>query len=105
MVAGSKDKSIQDILEIFDKLPVYPDQLYHWTEAIQSTSQNMCEDKTKIKFRYELEDKAMKFYLKDSKARDCLVKSIEIHLTSVPEVLQGFFSVLKYNLKNVKFES
>jgi hypothetical protein len=98
------DKSIQEILEIFDKLPVYPDQLAHWTKGIESTAKNMCKDETKIKFRYDIEDKTMKFYLRDSKARDCLVKSIEIHLPSAPETLQGFFSVLKYNLKNVKFD-
>jgi hypothetical protein len=33
-----------------------------------------------------------------------LVKSVEIHLPLIPESLQGFFSVFKYNLKNVKFE-
>jgi hypothetical protein len=46
----------------------------------------------------------MKFFVKDPKARDCLVKSIEIHLPSIPESLQGFLSVFKYNLKNVKFD-
>jgi hypothetical protein len=46
----------------------------------------------------------MKFFVKDAKSRDCLVRSIEIHLPSIPESIQGFFSVLKYNLKNVKFD-
>jgi hypothetical protein len=98
------EKSIQEILNVFDKLP-YPDDLAYWTTAIESTAKNMSKDKTgRIKFRYDIDDKAMKFFVKDSKSRDCLVRSIEIHLPSIPETLQGFFSVLKYNLKNVKFD-
>ena len=47
----------------------------------------------------------MKFFVKDAKSRDNLVKSIQIHLPLIPESVQGFFSVLKYNLKNVKFDT
>jgi hypothetical protein len=106
MASEIKDENIQEILKVFDKLPVNPDQLAHWTKAIESTAKSMSNDKTgKIKFRYDIDDKAMKFFLKGSKSRDYLVKSIEIHLPSIPETLQGFFSVLKYNLKNVKSDT
>jgi hypothetical protein len=43
----------------------------------------------------------MKFYVKDAKSRDDLVKSVEIHLPLIPKSVQGFFSVFRYNLKNV----
>jgi hypothetical protein len=63
----------------------------------------MCDDKPdQIKFNYDINDKLMKFYVKDAKSRDSLVKSIEILLPSIPESLQGYFSVFKYNLKNLK---
>lgn len=100
----TEDNSIHDVLKIFDKLPVYPDELIHWTEAIETAAKNMSKNKTDgIRFRYDIDEKDMKFFLKDSNSRDCLVKSIEIHLPSIPESLQGFFSVLKYNLRNLKF--
>ena len=105
MVFGIMDKSIEKILKTFDKLPVNPDELSHWTSAIESTAKKMCKDKNgKITFKYKAAEKSMKFFVKDPKARDCLVKSIEIHLPSIPESLQGFLSVFKYNLKNVKFD-
>jgi hypothetical protein len=101
---GTEDNCIHDVLKIFDKLPVYPDELIHWTEAIETAAKNMSKNKTDgIRFRYDIDEKDMKFFLKDSNSRDCLVKSIEIHLPSIPESLQGFFSVLKYNLRNLKF--
>jgi hypothetical protein len=60
------------------------------------------DDKTgKIKFEYYPEEKVMKFYVKDAKSRDDLVKSVEIHLPLIPKSVQGFFSVFRYNLKNV----
>ena len=58
----------------------------------------------KIIFQYCPEERVTRFFVKDSEARDCLVKSIEIHLSLVPEMLQGSFSVLKYNLKYIKFD-
>lgn len=105
MVFGIKDRSIEEILKTFDKLAVNPDDLAHWTSAIETTAKHMCKDKNgKITFKYKADERSMKFFVKDPKARDCLVKSIEIHLPSIPESLQGFLSVFKYNLKNVRFD-
>jgi len=59
----------------------------------------------KIAFEYFPDEKVIKFYVKDAKSRDNLLKSVEIHLPLMPESLQGFFSVFKYNLKNVKFNT
>ena len=39
--AGTEDNSIHDVLKTFGKLPVYLDELIHWTEAIETTAKNM----------------------------------------------------------------
>jgi predicted Holliday junction resolvase-like endonuclease len=105
MVSGIKDRSIAEILQTLDKLAISPDDLEHWTMSIETTAKSMSKDKgDKIHFEYYPEEKKMKFYVKDAKSRDDLVKSVEMHLPLIPESLQGFFSVFKYNLKHVKFD-
>lgn len=105
-MSGIKDRSIKQILETLDRLAVSPDDLEHWTMSIETTAVSMNSDETgKIAFEYYPEEKIMKFWVKDAKSRDNLVKSVEIHLPLIPESLQGFFSVFKYNLKNVKFDT
>ena len=100
-----KDNGIDEILKTLNKVPIDREELVHWTESIEITAKNMCNDMDgKINFRYDIAEGNIKFFLIDSKSRDCLVKSIEVHLPSIPYILQGFFTVLKYNLKNVKFE-
>lgn len=109
MVFGIKDRSIEEILQTLDKLAVSPDELEHWTMSIvsiETTAKSMGNNKgDKIHFEYYPEEKVMKFYVKDAKSRDDLIKSVEVHLPLIPESLQGFFSVFKYNLKNVQFEN
>ena len=100
-----KDRSIEEILKTLDKLAVSPDELEHWTMSIETTAKSISNDEgDKIDFEYYPEEKVMKFFVKDAKARDDLVKSVEIHLPLIPESLQGFFSVFRYNLKNVEFD-
>jgi hypothetical protein len=92
---------MEEILKTLDKLPVDPEKLAHWTSAIEITAKNMCDDKNgKITFMYRADEKSMKFFVKDAEARDCLSRSVEIHLPFIPESLQGFLSLFKYNLKN-----
>jgi hypothetical protein len=99
-----KDRTIEEILKTLDKLALNPDELEHWTTSIETTAKVMSHDKgDKINFHYYPDEKVMKFFVKDAKARDNLVKSVETHLPLIPDSLQGFFSVFKYNLKNVKF--
>jgi hypothetical protein len=106
MVFKIKDRSIEEILKTLDKLAVSPDELEHWTMSIETTAKGMSnnDEGDKIDFEYYPEEKVMKFFVKDAKARDDLVKSVEIHLPLIPESLQGFFSVFRYNLKNVEFD-
>lgn len=105
MVFGIKDRTIEEILQTLDRIVDNPDELEHWTMSIETTAKNISHDKTdKIKFEYYPDEKVMKFFVNDAKSRDNLVKSVEIHLPLIPESLQGFFSVFKYNLKNVTFD-
>ena len=59
----------------------------------------MNEIKDKIALEYYPDEKVIKFWVKDARSRDYLLKSIEMHLLLIPESLQGFFGVFKYNLK------
>jgi hypothetical protein len=100
-----KDRSIDEILRSINKLAISPEDLSHWMTSIEVTARHMCNDKDgeKIIFQYCPDEKVARLFVKDSESRDCLVKSIEIHLPLIPEILQGYFSVLKYHLKNAKF--
>jgi hypothetical protein len=104
MESGLKDRSLDDVLESIVKIPTNHDQLAHWIISIEITAKHLCDDKHGDVMLKLTEDKKIDYYLKDRKSRDCLVKAIEIHLRTMPESLQGVFSVLKYNLKNLKFD-
>ena len=58
-----------------------------WTWSIETTARGMSDGKI------------FKFFVKDAKLKDNLLKSIQIYLPLIPESVQGFFSVFKYNLK------
>ena len=105
MVARITDQGIQETLKTIEKIAYNPDELAYWTSSVETTAKHMCNDMSdNITFMYCPEEKAMRFLVKNAESRDCLVKSVEIHLPLVPETLQGFFSVFKYNLKNMKFD-
>jgi predicted Holliday junction resolvase-like endonuclease len=101
-----KDRTIEEILKTLDRLVENPDDLEHWTMSIETTAKSMNKDKSdkEIEFEYYPEEKVIKFFVKDAESRDNLVRSVEIHLPLIPEELQGFFTIFKYNLKNVKFD-
>ena len=99
-----KDRAIQEILKTLDRIVVSPDDLEHWTLSIVTAAKDMGDDKRdKIDFEYYPDERVMKFFVKDAKSRDDLVNSVEVHLPLIPESLQGFFRVFKYNLKKVKY--
>jgi hypothetical protein len=106
LVSGIRDRTIQEILRTLDKVVVDASELARWTWSIEATAKSMSHDENdNITFEYYSDEKIIKFFVKDAKSRDDLVKSIQIHLPLIPESVQGFFSVLKYNLKNVKFDT
>lgn len=93
---------MDEILESISKIPIDYEQLAHWVRSVEITAKHLRNDRdNKIVFKYT-EEKKVDYFLSDLKSRDCLVKAIEIHLPQIPETLQGFFGVLKYNLKNIK---
>lgn len=99
------DRSIQDVLQSLGKIVVDTSELARWASSIETTAKGMNDDKNdNITFEYFCDEKAFKFFVKDAKSRDNLLKSIQLHLPLIPESAQGFFSVFKYNLKNVKFD-
>ena len=99
-----EDRSISKVLDDIVRIANNLEDLGHLIIAIETTAKHMCKD-TKNRITYRLmEDRKLHYFLMDSKSRDCLVKSIEIHFPSIPETLQGLFSVLKYELKNVNFD-
>ena len=102
---GLKDRTIEEILRTLDKIATSADELEHWTMAIETTAKNMNNDKSdkRIQLDYSVEEKKIRFFVKDAKSRDNLLKSVELHIPLLPESLQGFFSVFKYNLKDVTF--
>ena len=105
MVFGIKDRTLEEILETLDRIVQNPDDLEHWTMSHRNCCKNMGDDmRDKIDFEYYPDERVMKFFVKDAKSRDNLVKSVEVHLPLIPETLQGFFRVFKYNLKKVKFD-
>ena len=106
LVSEIKDRTIQEILRTLDKVVVDASELARWTWSIEATAKSMSDDKSdNITFEYFSDEKIIKFFVMDAESRDNLVKSIQIHLPLIPESVQGFLSVFKYNLKNVKFDS
>ena len=106
LVYRINDRTIQEILQTLDKVVEDPSELALWTFSIETTAKSMSDNKSgNITFEYFSDEKIIKFFVMDAKSRDNLVKSIQIHLPLIPESVQGFFSVFKYNLKNVKFDS
>jgi hypothetical protein len=103
-MSGIKDRTIHEILQTLDKVVEDPSELARWTLAIETTAKSMSDIKSgNITFEYLSDEKIIKFFVMDAESRDNLVKSIQIHLSLIPESVQGFFSVIKYNLKHVKF--
>ena len=104
LVYSVNDRTIQEILLTLNKVVVDASELARWTWSIETTAKCMSDDKSgNITFEYYSDERIIKFFVKDAESRDNLVKSIQIHLPLIPESVQGFFSVFKYNLKRVKF--
>ena len=103
MKFGLDRKGFEETLKSLNDLVkgVTPEEIAQLTRTIETTAKKICEDsENKIVFKY-LERKKMEFSVKDNESRDCLVKAIEMHIDSMPMLLQGFFSVLKYRLINL----
>ena len=106
LVYSVNDRTMQEILLTLNKVVIDASELARWTWSIETTAKSIGDDKNgDITFEYYSNEKIIKFFVKDPKSRDNLIKSIQIHLPLIPESVQGFFSVFKYNLKKVKFDA
>lgn len=96
-------KGLDEAISELDKLAkgLDPEEFARWIRTVEATAKELCEDsENKIVFKH-IEGKKMEFSVKDKKSRDCLVKAIETHFNSMPMLIQGFYSVLKYKLTNL----
>lgn len=101
-----KDKTIQEILLTLHKVVIDPSELARWTLSIAMAAKSMSNNKRdNMTFEYYCDERINRFFVRDAKSRDNLVKSIQVHLPLLPESVQSFFSVFKYNLKKVKFDT
>lgn len=99
-----QDRTIEQILQTLYRIVDNPEELEQWLMSIETAAKSMSGDNgDNITFQYYSDQKIIRFFVKDAKSRDSLVKSVETHLPLMPESLQGFFSVFKYNLKNLEF--
>jgi hypothetical protein len=101
MEFGNKMNNMNGVLKSLEKLAIIPEDLAHRINAIETTAKDMYSGiNDDITFKY-IKDIDVNL-VKNAEARDCLARAIEIHFPSVPFMLQGFFSVFKYNLQNLK---
>ena len=96
LVYSVNDRTIQEILLSLNKVVVDASELARWTWSIETTAKCMSDDKNgDITFEYYSEEKIIKFFVKDTKSRDNLVKSIQIHLPFNSRVGSRFFQCVQ----------
>lgn len=100
-----KDKTIQEVLQTLHKVVEDRSDLARWTLSIEKAAKILSKDKSdKITLEYYCDERVNRFFVGDVFSRDNLVKSIQVHMSLLPESVQSFFSVFKYNLKHLKFD-
>lgn len=100
-----KDRAIQEVLQTLHKVVVDPSDLARWTLSIEKAAKILSKDKSdKITLEYYCDERVNRFSVGDAFSRDNLVKSIQVHMPLLPESIESFFSVFKYNLKKVRFD-
>lgn len=100
-----KDRTIQEVLQTLHKIVVDPNELARWTLSIEKAAKILSKDKSdKITLEYYCDERVNRFFVGDAFSRDNLVKSIQVHMSLLPESVQSFFSVFKYNLKKLRFD-
>jgi hypothetical protein len=101
-----KDRTIQEVLQTLHKVVIDPSELARWTLSIERVAKSMSNDKSdNLTLEYYCDERINRFFARDAKSRDNLVKSIQVHLPLLPESVQTFFSVFKYHLNKVKFDT
>ena len=105
LVSEIKDRTIQEILQTLHKIVVDRSDLARWTLSIEKAAKILNKDKSdNITLEYYCDERINRLFVRDAISRDNLVKSIQVHMPLLPESIESFFTVFKYNLKNVKFD-
>jgi hypothetical protein len=100
-----KDRTIQEVLQTLHKIVVDKSDLARWTLSIEKAAKILNKDKSdNITLEYHCDERINRFFVRDALSRDNLVKSIQVHMPLLPESVQSFFSVFKYNLKKLTFD-
>lgn len=89
---------IQDYLQKMQD-DVEPDGLAKWAETLESTAKKICNDPDCKRIKFKVESTTLKWEFKDSKAIECMLKSIEQHYNTLSLGLQGFSKIVKEKLE------
>jgi hypothetical protein len=104
-VSRNIEKTIQEVLQTLHKIVVDRSDLARWTLSIEKAAKTMNKEKSdNITLEYYCDERINRFFVRDALSRDNLVKSIQVHMPLLPESIESFFTVFKYNLKKVKFD-
>jgi arsenate reductase-like glutaredoxin family protein len=80
-----------------------PEELARWCKTCETAAKKLCNDKLHdITLRSQ--GRKIDVSLKDEKSADCLVKAIEINLSSMPLFVQSVFIKLASDLREAKFD-
>ena len=97
---------MNEITKVIDKPSKVRDQqeLSRWAKTCETMARNLCNDRlSDIILRSQ--GRELDIAVKDKKSADCLVKSIECNLSSMPFFVQGVFIKLVSDLKQATFNS
>ena len=98
------NRTIQEVLQTLHKIVVDQSDLARWTLSIEKVAKILNKDKSNnITLEYYCDERINRFFVRDAISRDNLVKSIQVHMPLLPESIESFFTVFKYNLKKLKF--
>lgn len=78
-----KDRTIQDILQILDKVVVNASELSRWTWSIETTAKCMSDDKSgNITFEYYSDEKIIKFFVTGT-IRPVTARTVYVFLSGI----------------------
>lgn len=73
---------------------IKPETLNTWADKIIETARSNCIDQSKNRIRVEKipsKEFEVKYIAEDAKSLDCLIKSFEYHLKSMPDLTRKIF--------------
>jgi hypothetical protein len=98
-------KELQKAIDDY-KRSIEPSTFNEWAKRIAITAKQICNDPSckRIKLIDEKEKAKFSFEFADSEAIDCIIKSIQTHLSSMPPIQQDVYKGLIPHFENNKKE-